>query len=365
MSRIAVVGCGAFGALAAIRLAESGHDVTIYERNPRGLMGASLNNQNRLHLGYHYPRSDETCQQCILGFERFVEEFPDCVRRDFPNAYFIAEQDSKTTPQGFLDFCTRNGLSWSAFDESTFPQAVAGVSLGVICPEAIYDSRLLAERLETRMQADRIARRFGTAVTCIDPQGNGFRVSASDGSTVHYDGVINATYGNLSHVNAMIGHASPDRQYEYTVVPIIETGVAPFGVTIMDGPFYTVLPFGLGTQSLLYGVNTSVVATEIGRFMPQEWLNPDTSPFRPSDHAARWQQFVADAGRYFPDVSRWTLKGFLQGPRMVISNADATDERPSIVENPLPGYFSVFSGKVDHAIWVADELVREFAAVSG
>ena len=41
---------------------------------------------------------------------------------------------------------------------------------------------------------------------------------------------------------------------------------------------------------------------------------------------------------------------------MVLSNKDDTDERPSLIRNYNDNYFTVFSGKIDHAIWVADEI---------
>ena len=88
-TRVAVVGCGAFGGMIALRLSEAGCDVTIFEREKECLRGASFNNQNRLHLGFHYPRDILTAHQCIQGFSRFREEFPECIVSGFPNLYFV------------------------------------------------------------------------------------------------------------------------------------------------------------------------------------------------------------------------------------------------------------------------------------
>ena len=49
-SNIAIIGCGIFGALSALELAKKGNKVTIFEAHKKILNGASLNNQNRLHL---------------------------------------------------------------------------------------------------------------------------------------------------------------------------------------------------------------------------------------------------------------------------------------------------------------------------
>ena len=59
-ANFAIIGCGIFGALSAIEIAKKGNEVTIFESLDKILFGASLNNQNRLHRGFHYPRSEKT-----------------------------------------------------------------------------------------------------------------------------------------------------------------------------------------------------------------------------------------------------------------------------------------------------------------
>ena len=50
------------------------------------------------------------------------------------------------------------------------------------------------------------------------------------------------------------------------------------------------------------------------------------------------------------------LLGFLEGPRMVLPYRDHDDARPSIIDQHGDRYISVFSGKVDHAPRVADDV---------
>ena len=68
---VIVIGGGIFGCLTAIELSKKGLRVQLHEKNDQIMIGASLNNQNRLHLGYHYPRDLETASQCQKGFEAF------------------------------------------------------------------------------------------------------------------------------------------------------------------------------------------------------------------------------------------------------------------------------------------------------
>src|SRR5262245_32541600 len=106
---IAIIGGGAFGAMTAIRLAELGQTVSLFEPLPGLMKGASCN-ANRLHLGFHCPRDEETVRQCMRGCGRFREEFGSAVLDDVTNAYFIASAGSLTSPSDFLAFCSRMGL---------------------------------------------------------------------------------------------------------------------------------------------------------------------------------------------------------------------------------------------------------------
>ena len=115
-ANVAIIGCGIFGALTAIELSKKGNKVTIYESLKKILNGASLNNQNRLHLGFHYPRSDITAQQCIKTFQDFKSEFKASINENFQNAYFIASKGSLTSAKKYLSFCNRNNLNYETID---------------------------------------------------------------------------------------------------------------------------------------------------------------------------------------------------------------------------------------------------------
>jgi len=43
---------------------------------------------------------------------------------------------------------------------------------------------------------------------------------------------------------------------------------------------------------------------------------------------------------------------------MVLPKIDYSDARPSLISNN-DDYFDVFSGKIDHSIWVAQEIINK------
>ena len=80
-SRIAVAGAGIYGATAAIRLAQHGHRVSLFD--PLGIMqAASAINACRVHAGYHYPRSPETIEEVKEANSEFLKEFAPAIVRN-------------------------------------------------------------------------------------------------------------------------------------------------------------------------------------------------------------------------------------------------------------------------------------------
>lgn len=355
---VAVIGCGIFGAMAALRLAARGAAVTVFEQQARPLRGASYNNQNRLHLGFHYPRDDETARQSIRGFQRFREEFSGCILDGFPNAYFVASEGSLVTPAQYLDFCQRMGLRHQRIDLASFEPQVRDVDLGVLCDEVVYDSALLADLVMERLAGAGIRPHFRARVQRIERHGGRFRLQLQDLSTAEFDAVVNCSYANVNALTEQLGHHVADYQYEYTMVPVVEWAHPLVGVSIMDGPFMTVLPFGRTGRYLLYHVAHSVVAEYVGRHLPPSWSTPEASPARGVDGQALFERMRQACGRFVPALSAVRLAGFLEGPRMVLANRHDTDARPSIVRELEPGYMTVFTGKIDHCTWVADEIAN-------
>ena len=61
MKKICIVGAGLFGTTLALVLSRNKNiKIDIYEKNSDIMDETSLKNQQRFHLGYHYPRTKKT-----------------------------------------------------------------------------------------------------------------------------------------------------------------------------------------------------------------------------------------------------------------------------------------------------------------
>lgn len=353
---VAVIGCGIFGAEIALAAKECGFSVQVYEAKTDILSGASANNQNRLHLGFHYPRDLETGRQSIRGFGAFKEKYAECIQEGFPNAYFIANENSQTPPSVYLEFCRQLGARYEPISARDFQVKVRGADIGILCDEVVYDCKILRDVVWNNLRRAGIDVALGERVTRIARIGGRYRIESTHRAPLVADAVINATYGDINRLTAQLGHEVTEKQYEYTAVPVIAVEIPKVGVTIMDGEFMTVLPYGKSNNFLLYNVKHTVIAADVGPQMNPAWAVPDSAPFAQVDKQSFFRKMIALCAEYVPALERAQLAGFLEGPRMVLARKEGSDARPSIIDAHDGTYFTVLSGKIDHCMWVADEV---------
>lgn len=363
---VAVIGGGIFGAEIALKAASLGLSVKIFEAKADILSGASRNNQNRLHLGFHYPRDLETGRQSIRGFEAFREKYAECIQGGFQNAYFIANENSLTSASSYLDFCQRLGVPFKQIKPGDFPVTVTGADSGILCDEVVYDCNILRELVRQRLRHEKVDVVLGERVSRVSRTGGCFHVETPNHGLILADVVVNASYGDINRITEQLGFPVVENLYEYTAVPIIKVDIPRVGITIMDGPFMTILPHGKSDNFLLYNVTHSVVASAVSKLMDPRWLMTESAPFANQDKRGFFDEMIKLCKEYVPALERAELVGFLEGPRMVLAKKEVSDARPSIVNNYDGSYVSVFAGKIDHSIWVADEvgelLKAKFAA---
>jgi len=100
--KIAIIGAGWMGCHLAHKL-KNNHKITIYDKEDI-FSGSSSNNQNRLHLGFHYARNQTTRNMCKITFNKFIEDYKEVVSDVNNNIYSIPEKES------LLDFETYKSI---------------------------------------------------------------------------------------------------------------------------------------------------------------------------------------------------------------------------------------------------------------
>lgn len=331
--RVAVVGAGIYGAYCAIRLAESGHNVDLFD--PLGVLRAASDiNQFRVHSGYHYPRSSETIEEILEARAEFIAAFGPAIVRDTQHYYAIPKDGSLTAPDVYEKIMARHRLpllrckpSWMNF---RFIDRCYEVD------ESLYDSQILRSLLEARICALRI--RFRQEL--YDP-----------GMRRRYDFVIYATYG-MGPSRGVFQVA----KYQVAEKILIELPEAlrRIALVVADGPFTAFDPYGNSTCSQFGSAkNTNHwTTTDANERIPEPYANILNRPVFVPVSVTRFEVMRDEASLAVPLAkdavyigSRFTVR--------VIEDNNQQDRRILHLLEKTPREIHIFSGKVVCAVKAA------------
>lgn len=362
-----VVGGGLFGCYAAILLADRGHDVVLVEQETALLKRASYVNQARLHTGLHYPRSLLTATESLTRYRTFRARWPEAVR-DFQQIYAVATHNTRTTGTDFAAFIDRLGLPTDEIDPERWFRT-GKVSRAFAVEEPTFDAHVL-RRILTEEIAGRsnITVRLGTTVTGGAVTSNSSALVLDGGETLEVDGLVIAVYAGTNALRTTLGLAQLPLAFELTEVLLGSVGpeLRDVGFTVMDGPFWSLMPFGHSNQVSLTSVGLTPLRRSAGDAIfacqqhrqdctPLHLQDCTSCPVRPLSAASHQRQqmtaFLRSAAAFTPVSSLLTVKA-------VLTATEVDDARPTLVHRePDANVITVFSGKVSTLFDLEEELV--------
>ena len=340
-AKIAVAGAGIYGATTAIRLAEQGHRVHLFD--PLGLLrAASAINQYRVHAGYHYPRSAETIAEIADARAEFTQAFAEAIVRNSRHYYAIPWQDSLTPPGVYESVMDKHGLplkscqpEWMNFDFIEKCYEVA---------ENIYDPDAVRSLVGTRLQRHGIHVQQKEFTLAMRPD---------------YDVVVWATYG----LGASRGFFKTAK-YQVAEKILIELPAQLRGVAlvVVDGPFTAFDPYGSSSRSLFGSAkNTNHwTTTNASEPIPEPYLGILNKPGFERVNFTRFEPMRTDCRLTVPVAKDAVYLGSRFTMRVVEDNPEH-DRRILHVREGAPGEVHIFSGKVVSAVKAA-RLVCELVA---
>lgn len=342
-AKIAVAGAGIYGATIAIRLAEQGCQVRLFD--PLGILrAASAINQYRIHSGYHYPRSPETISETLEARSEFTRAFEPAIVRSSRHYYGIPREGSQTPPALF----ERVMAQYNLVCRSCRPD---WMNFGFIdkcyeVDEHIYDPDVLRDLVTSSIESMGIPFEQCVFTPEMRPE---------------YDFVVWATYG-LGPSRGLFKIA----KYQVAEKILIELPPALRGISlvVVDGPFTAFDPYGNSSRSLFGSAkNTNHwTTTDPCEAIPEPYASllnrPDFEPFPLS--FSRFDAMRKDSALAVPASidavylgSRFTIR--------VVENNPLQDRRTLYVQETAPGEFHVFSGKVVGAVKAARIICEKVA----
>ncbi|MBK8699314.1 MAG: FAD-dependent oxidoreductase [Saprospiraceae bacterium] len=363
-----IIGAGIFGLYFALECAKRNQSVVVLEYEDEAFTRASYVNQSRIHNGYHYPRSLATAAKTASYFDRFVHDFEFCIRAPYKNIYATSDHFSWVNSAQFYKFCQSLKLPVREIDPGLYLQE--GKCDGAFeTMEYSFDTlKLKSYFLEQLGKFTNCRILYGCRIDTIQKSHPDYLIEMASGIKISTGFVLNASYASLNQVLKLADLPSFDVKYE--LCEIILCQVSPtlreVGITLMDGPFFSLIPFGQSQFHALSSVaytphkasNTTLPEFDCQpgtNCSPIQLQNCNQCPNKPTTHWPAMHQHVKKYLRADFDLayvsSLFAVKAILQG-------AEMDDARPTVIQkhSDTPNFYSVLSGKIN-TIYDLDELI--------
>jgi glycine/D-amino acid oxidase-like deaminating enzyme len=346
---IIIVGGGFYGCALALFLRTISARILVVEAGDGLLERASRVNQARIHTGFHYPRSFTTAMRSMHLHERFIREFRHAVVDDFDMLYAIAAQRSKVSAARFAKMFNAIGAPFGEappqlrrlFDPALVEQVF-------LCREFAFDWTALRDDLVKRMEHDQVPIRMNETVERLACEAERVVVHLAGGAAVTAGHVFNVTYANINNLLLRSGLDPLGMKHELAEVALVEppSEFAGLAVTLMDGPFFSLMPY---PAEQLYSL------THV-RYTPHySWVDASASlsPYQLSQRlpkVSRWRQMVQHAKAFLPCIEDVRYRHSLFDVKTVLVNNERNDGRPILLHRhaKAPRVYSVMGAKIDN-----------------
>jgi hypothetical protein len=297
-----------------------------------------------------------------VNLPRFAADYPGAVVRDFTKVYAIARHNSQVTCRHFERFCREIGARMQTAPDSIRalfePRLIEGVFL---VEEFAFDACKLREQAEVSLARNGVEVRLSTSVRSLESVAGGILAECASPSgeteSIGARYVFNCTYSGLNQFRGDYPGTTAGLKHEVAELTLIRPPPAldGLGVTLMDGPFFSTMPYpARGLYSLSHV-----------RYTPHnQWRDaPGVDPYErlAEGRVSRVDRMLRDAARYVPAMSQAEYVDSLYEIKTVLIKNEADDGRPILFERhaSLPSCYSILGGKLDNIYDILEKLNGE------
>jgi glycine/D-amino acid oxidase-like deaminating enzyme len=354
--KVVVVGGGFYGCSLAIHFAKKGADVTLLEKNSDIMQMASYNNQARVHGGYHYPRSFLTARRSRENYSLFSDAYKPAIESSFKKLYVIAKKFSHINKGQFFNFCKKVEApielappAVKALFNSDLVEEVYGVE------EMAFNAEILKAICITEIQKLKVKVKTDTKVEGIFA-GNDSKLQARTSSeTFEADQIYIAAYSATNRILFDSKLPLVPLKHEWTEMALIEppSVLKNYGITLMDGPFWSMMPF----PSTAWHTLSHVRYTPHSNWQDTLTKFADVQPGE-LERKSNAVKMIRDASRYCPSIEDSVYKNSLWETKSILPRSDSNDSRPILFlpHHGLKNLFVVLGGKIDNIFDIISEV---------
>lgn len=370
-----IIGAGLYGLYSALFCAKRGQHVLVLEYDDAAFKRATFINQARVHMGYHYPRSFSTAIKSAGYFNRFNEDYGFCVLNKFDQVYATSSEFSWSDATQFKKFCEAANIRCDEVAPTRYFNE--GYCDGAfLTEEYTYDAQILKKFfLEQLKQYPKIEIKFGSRIRNIEKAQSTYKMIIDhDGQTFEIEAffVLNSTYASVNQIQNMLGYEMFRIKYELCEIILcnVNDKLRDTGLTVMDGPFFSIMPFGkTGFHSLTSVTFTPHVtckeplpkfdcqARSNGFCTPNQLGNCNDCPAMPK---SAWPYMSNLARKYMRDDLKFEYDHSLFSMKPILLASEIDDSRPTVIRtfSEDPVFVSVLSGKIN-TVYDLDEILNK------
>ena len=367
-----IIGAGLYGLYAALFCGKRGQSVLVLECGQEAFGRATYINQARVHQGYHYPRSISTAVKSAGYFERFNRDYGFCINREFQKIYATSREFSWADGEQFRSFCRAAGIFCEELHPGQFFRE--GMCDGAfLTREYTYDAMILKDYLLDQLSGlSHVELCFAVRIAEIGKLADAFELTMESGERFRSGFLLNATYASVNQILEMLGYEPFGIKYELCEIILCEVNdtLKKYGFTVMDGPFFSIMPFGrTGLHSLTsvtftphsvsYGCTPRFSCQDRsgGRCGPAFQANCNDCPARPE---SAFPYMAALARKYLKEEYGFTYQNSLFSMKPILTSSEIDDSRPTVIryDSRTPDFVSVLSGKIN-TVYDLDEVLSD------
>jgi len=333
--KIAIIGGGWVGCHLANKL-KNDHNVVIFEKNKNLFRETSYNNQNRLHLGFHYARNHKTRTLCFETFNQFMDDYGFLVNDIKDNLYCVPNKES------LMDFETYLKI-FNEFEYDLSNHNYSNIQGCIRIGEKHINFHKAFEYFNNELSDLTIHKEITT---------EDLNLIKND-----FDIIVNSTNGHIT-IND-----NDNNYFESTISFLYEKEIDyDFGaLTLVDGNLFSIYPYSGNTYTI-----TDVINTPLKKFKSLEELN--LFELGLDEEYINKVKLIIEHRilKYFPDfLNRFSYKSyFLSTKRKIIDSSDDRSPVITIEDNII----NCFTGKIQGIYYIEkrikDEIINRRQGIS-
>lgn len=373
-----IIGAGLYGLYSAEYCARRGERILVLECDDDAFKRATYINQARVHHGYHYPRSLSTAKKSAGYFRKFSQDYDFCINGKFKKIYATSSKYSWSNGEQFMDFCKASDIPCVPLHPESFFNP--GMCDGIFeTEEYTYDAMILRDYYKEKIEGLKSADiHFCEEVCSIRQEGKDYvvgtrKTGGRDEGTenIYKTGfVLNASYASTNQITSLLGFENFKIKYELCEIILTKANAAlsPYGITVMDGPFFSVMPFGRTGLHSLTSVTFTPHSTSYedcptfdcqrnseGYCTPNHLGNCNECISKPK---SAYPYMASLSKKYLKEEFSFIYKESLFSMKPILMTSEIDDSRPTVIrkmsENPT--FVSVLSGKIN-TVYDLDEVL--------